>query len=1096
MNNLSEFLSTLYGTMNNTMSGLASGISMYKQDKNRRNYNILNSDYESFQKIIDLTDNEKRSFGDEYSFMKSMSKNGIDENYAKAFLDYVGYDFKNKDIKLETYITSKGLGTETWNMKKLEEANYQQEMNKVLSYVSEVFDKEVKNSIENGRGILYANNFDFIKSNFISSKINSEYISTATGINKDRVEKILEDEEYIKKENQWFDLYHNNVLEPLDKLQTEARTITNAQTSTYETLYSCLNNGMDLYSTLEVVYSALTSTGIDYVSDKTQKNTIFWNAVNVAVDEKYKQFGRDNWQLSEEEFSSKLNKELETDYEKLVIKYGEDMKSKLLSSFFTNKDNAISNYKDKIKTELEINKEVEDELKNATKADLDAYGDDLSVAINNVSNKIDSDPKKYKDYTLQDFLKEENIDEEKFTQYMENYASATLRNKYSDIKKKFYISNKTIQENNNEALSENYKRRIEELTKQKKYEFSSTNPAIVSEISDDEIVQLYGFDSYEIYYNNKDKVEGFINDGIRTLQEERNTAISKLATTKENSKKAKDAETKAIESDVAKNAQRLLSTNDASLMNMSEDDEIKYITSGKIQTVNDYNNVATNEMLYWRSKLRNKRDAQYNNLLIDPYKESISIASQNARIKYERIDTRTDANLTFENGRYVFKESEDGDSVMWDDSRFDVFKKESQSTDTENYTPDDGSFIHVTAYEEFNELLTQALGSDSSQWNADTVKAFAKEWNNSFQEALTTEEILKETYNIVESKIYKLAMSGDLESAYMLVDKFTYSDNPYWTPQEANTIKKNLEYAIRDEVKAIFNEVEKEIKKLNLPDSNSLEGRFTVPLENIIYYSDKYTNKEMTLEDIRSEVIKATIDKYNSDQIKDAEKEINGIQSNLNLSSFPSSTNISEKGNILGYGYQIIGNLASGKPIVGSLTEGEFNTIYASMQGYDSESAYKNLNDTVSQVLYGCNYSDIDNLKKDDKKNTDTDFLKSVVIKNASSLVYMDKKIERLEWVANIVLSDNRKETYDLKPVFFDGDVAIFCPQNGTIYSIPDNTNSYNVFAYTVQPQYISDIENITKSGSVARITNDLLHKDNNGFKLDIKDLYGKAFNK
>ena len=96
MNNLSEFLSTLYGTMNNTMSGLASGISMYKQDKDRRNYNILNSDYESFQKIIDLTDNEKRSFGDEYSFMKSMSENGIDENYAKAFLDYVGYDFKNK----------------------------------------------------------------------------------------------------------------------------------------------------------------------------------------------------------------------------------------------------------------------------------------------------------------------------------------------------------------------------------------------------------------------------------------------------------------------------------------------------------------------------------------------------------------------------------------------------------------------------------------------------------------------------------------------------------------------------------------------------------------------------------------------------------------------------------------------------------------------------------------------------------------------------------------------------------------------------------------------------------------------------------------
>ena len=103
---------------------------------------------------------------------------------------------------------------------------------------------------------------------------------------------------------------------------------------------------------------------------------------------------------------------------------------------------------------------------------------------------------------------------------------------------------------------------------------------------------------------------------------------------------------------------------------------------------------------------------------------------------------------------------------------------------------------------------------------------------------------------------------------------------------------------------------------------------------------------------------------------------------------------------------------------------------------------------------------------------------------------------EHTLWVANIVLSDNRKETYDLKPVFFDGDVAIFCPQNGTIYSIPDNTNSYNVFAYTVQPQYISDIENITKSGSVARITNDLLHKDNNGFKLDIKDLYGKAFNK
>lgn len=1096
MNNLSEFLSTLYGTMNNTMSGLASGINMYKQDKNRRNYNILNSDYESFQKIIDLTDNEKRAFRDEYGFMESMSKNGIDENYAKAFLDYVGYDFKNKDIKLETYITSKGLGTETWNMKKLEEANYQQEMNKVLSYVSEVFDKEVKNSIENGRGVLYANDFDFIKSNFISSKINSEYISTATGINKDRVEKILEDEEYIKKENQWFDLYHNNVLEPLDKLQKEARTITNAQTSTYEALYSCLNNGMDLYSTLEVVYSALTSTGIDYVSDKTQKNTIFWNAVNVAIDEKYKQFGKDNWQLSEEEFSSKLNKELETDYEKLVVKYGEDIKSKLLSSFFTNKDNAISNYKDKVETELEIKKNVEDELKNATKADLDAYGDDLSVAINNVSNKIDSDPKKYKDYTLQDFLKEENIDEEKFTKYMENYASATLRNKYSDVKKKFYISNKTIQENNNEELSKNYKKRIEELTKQKKYEFSSTDPAIVSEISDDEIVQIYGFDSYEIYYNNKDKVEGFINDGIRTLQEERNSAKSKLATIKENSKKAKDAETKAIESDVAKNAQRLLSSNDASLMNMSEDDEIKYITSGKIQTVNDYNNIATNEMLYWRSKLRNKRETQYNNLLIDPYKESIALSAQNARTKYEYLDVRTDANLTFENGKYVFKKSEDGDNVMWDDSRFYVFKKESQSTDTKNYTPDDGSFIHVTAYEEFNELLKQALGSDSSKWDADLVKAFAKEWNNYFQEALTTEELQKETKGIIESKIYQLAMSGDLATAKKLVDKFAYSSNPYWTPQEANTIKRNLDYAVRDEVKDIFNIVDETIKNLNLPSKAILEGRFTIPLEKLVYYSDKYTKGEMTIDDIKSEVINTTIEKYNSDKIKDAEDELKNLPLNLNLSSYPSSTDIGEYANILGYGYDIVRNLASGNPIIGSLTEGEFNTIFASMQGYDSKTTYENLNDAVSQELYGCNYSEIDKLKKDDKKNTDTDFLKSVVIKNASSLVYMDKKIEELERVANIVLSDNGKETYDLKPVFFNGDVAIFCPQNGTIYSIPDNTNSSNVFAYTVQPKYISDIENITKSGSVARITNDLLHKDNNGFKLEIFDLYENAFNK
>lgn len=1111
MNNLSEFLSTLYGTMNNTMSGIATGFDIYKQEKQRKDYNILNSDYEKFQKIIDLTDSTNRNFTDDNSFIQSMSENGIDESYSKAFLDYVGYDFNNKDIKLETYITSKGLGTESWQMKKLEEANYQQEMNKVLSFVSEKYANYTQTRIKNNSGVINLSSFDDVKEGFqdFSSQINSESISQATGINKETVDRILEDEKYIEQETNWYNTYFRNVIEPISKAEVEAKTITNAQTISYEVLYSCLNNGMDLYSTLDSVNSALNSSGIDYVSDKTQRNKIFWNTVNIAVDEKYKQFGRDNWQLSDEEFLSKLNTEFESDYKKIVTTYGEELKSQLLSTFFTNKDNAISSYNDRVKKEAEIQKEVETELKNATKEQLDNYGDEISVAINNVSNNIKLDPEKYKDYTLKDFLKEENLNEEEFTQYMENYASVQLRNQYNNLKTQFYISNETLKENykkeldaettnRNQILEDNYKNIMAEFTKQKKYEFSSTDPSIVAEITDDQIVQLYGFDSYEIYNNNRYEVPSFINDGIRTLQEERNTAISKLATTKENSKKAKDEETKAIESDVAKNAQRLLSTNDASLMKMSEDDEIKYITSGKIQTVNDYNNVATNEMLYWSSKLRNKRDAQYNNLLIDPYKESIAIASQNARIKYERIDTRTDANITFENGRYVFKESEDGDSVMWDDSRFDVFKKESQSTDTENYTPDDGSFIHVTAYEEFNELLTQALGSDSSQWNADTVKAFAKEWNNSFQEALTTEEILKETYNVVQSKIYKLAMSGDLESAYMLVDKFTYSDNPYWTPQEANTIKKNLEYAISDDVKAIFNEVEKEIKKLNLPDSNNLEGRFTIPLENIVYYSDKYTNKEMTLEDIRSEVIKNTIEKYNSDRIKDAEKEINSIQSNLNLSSFPSSNNIKESANVLRYGYQIIGNLASGKPIVGSLTEGEFNTIYASMQGYDSETTYKNLNDTVSQALYGCNYSDIENLKKDDKKTTDTDFLKSVVIKNVSSLVYMDKKIKRLELDADIVLSDYKdkdgKKIYDLKPVFFNGDVAIFCPQNGTIYSIPDNTNISNVFAYTVQPQYISDIENITKSGSVARISNDLLHKDNNGFKLEIFDLYGNAF--
>lgn len=914
MNNLSEFLSTLYGTMNNTMSGLASGISMYKQDKDRRNYNILNSDYESFQKIIDLTDNEKRAFRDEYGFMESMSKNGIDEKYAKAFLDYVGYDFKNKDIKLETYITSKGLGTETWNMKKLEEANYQQEMNKVLSYVSEVFDKEVKNSIENGRGVLYANDFDFIKSNFISSKINSEYISTATGINKDRVEKILEDEEYIKKENQWFDLYHNNVLQPLDKLQTEARTITNAQTSTYETLYSCLNNGMDLYSTLDVVYSALTSTGIDYVSDKTQKNTIFWNAVNVAVDEKYKQFGKDNWKLSEEEFSSKLNQELETDYKKLYTKYGEDLKSKLLSTFNTNKTNAVSNYKGEIET----------------------------------------------------------------------------------------------------------------------------------------------------------------------------------------AQKARNATINALESTVSTNSQRLLNENDSSLINMTDDDKIKYITSDQFQTVEDFEKNATPEMLYWFSIIKNKSNEKKAYYLTIPYKESIALSAQNARTKYEYLDVRTDANLTFENGKYVFKKSEDGDNVMWNDSKFDVFKIESQSTDTKNNTPEDGSFIHVTAYEDFNKYLINSLGIDSSKWDADTVKALAKYWNNSFQEALTTEELQKETKGIVESKIYQLAMSGDLETAKKLLDRFAYSPNPYWTPQELNTIKRNLDYAVRDEVKDIFNTVDETIKNLNLPSKAILEGRFTIPLEKLVYYSDKYTKGEMTIDEIKNEVVNTAIDKFNSEQIKDSEKELNNISSNLNLSSYPSSTDIGENANILGYGYDIVRNLASGNPIIGSLTEEEFNTIFASMQGYDSKTTYENLNDTVSQALYGCNYSEIDKLKKDDKKNTDTDFLKSVVIKNASSLVYIDKKIKRLELDADIVLSDykdkNGKKIYDLKPVFFNGDVAIFCPQNGTIYSIPDNTNISNVFAYTVQPQYISDIENITKSGSVARISNDLLHKDNNGFKLEIFDLYGNAF--
>lgn len=1114
MNNLSEFLSTLYGTMNNTMSGIATGFDIYKQEKQRKDYNILNSDYEKFQKIIDLTDSTNRNFTDDNSFIQSMSENGIDESYSKAFLDYVGYDFNNKDIKLETYITSKGLGTESWQMKKLEEANYQQEMNKVISFVSEKYDNYTRTRINNNSGVINLLSFGDVKEEFqdFSSQINSESISQATGINKETVDRILEDEKYIEQETNWYNTYFRNVIEPISKAEVEAKTITNAQTISYEVLYSCLNNGMDLYSTLDSVNSALNSSGIDYVSDKTQRNKIFWNTVNIAVDEKYKQFGRDNWQLSDEEFLSKLNAELESDYKKIVTKYGEDIKSQLLSTFFTNKDNAISSYKNKVENELEIKKKVENELKNATENELKEYGDDLSVAINNVSNKIEKDPEKYKDYTLQDFLKEEGIDEEKFTQYMDNYASATLREKYSNVEKKFYLSNKTLKENynkeldeetknRNETLENNYKNIMAEFTKQKKYEFSSADPSIVAEITDDEIVQLYGFDSYEIYYNNKDKVPSFINDGIRTLQEERNSARNKLETIKENSKKAKDEETKALESIISKNSQRLLDEKDSSLMKMSDNEIINYITSGKIQTLEDFNKYATTEMLYWYSKIRNKINEQNANLLITPYKESMLIEAQIARTTSELLDVRTDATLQFENGKYVFKETENGKEIMWNDPKFDIYgMNEVKASYTENNTPKDESFIDVTAYKEFNEYLISKFGSDTSKWDIDTVKALAKAWNSSFKDTLTNEEIRKETADVVESKIYKLAMSGDLTTATKIYNYYAFSENPYWTPQDAKKIKDNIEYAIRGEVKAIFNEVENEIKKLNLPDSNNLEGRFTIPFENIVYYSDKYTNKEMTLEDIRSEVIKNTIEKYNSDRIKDAEKEINNIQSNLNLSSFPSSNNIKESANVLEYGYQIIGNLASGKPIVGYLTEGEFNTIYASMQGYNSEDAYEKLNDTVSQVLYGCNYSDIKNLKKDDKKTTDTDFLKSVVIKNSASLVYMDKKIERLEWCANIILKAKEENfvngSYDLKPVFFNGDVALYCPQKDSIYSIPDNTNSYKVFEYKVQSKYRTDIESITKSSSIPKISNDLLAKDNDDYILDIKDLYGKAFNK
>ena len=567
MNNLSEFLSTLYGTMNNTMSGIATGFDIYKQEKQRKDYNILNSDYEKFQKIIDLTDSTNRNFTDDNSFIQNMSENGIDESYSKAFLDYVGYDFNNKDIKLETYITSKGLGTESWKMKKLEEANYQQEMNKVLSFVSEKYDNYTKTRINNNSGVINLSSFDDVKEGFqdFSSQINSESISQATGINKETVDRILEDEKYIEQETNWYNTYFRNVIEPISKAEVEAKTITNAQTISYEVLYSCLNNGMDLYSTLDSVNSALNSSGIDYVSDKTQRNKIFWNTVNIAVDEKYKQFGRDNWQLSDEEFLSKLNAELESDYKKIVTKYGEDIKSQLLSTFFTNKDNAISSYKDKVENELEIKKKVENELKNATENELKEYGDDLSVAINNVSNKIEKEPEKYKDYTLQDFLKEEGIDEEKFTQYMDNYASATLREKYSNVEKKFYLSNKTLKENYNKELDEetknrngtlenNYKNIMAEYTKQTKYEFSSADPSIVAEITDDQIVQLYGFDSYEIYYNNKDKVPSFINDGIRTLQEERNSAKNKQSTVLENAEKEKNATIKSLESTIATNS--------------------------------------------------------------------------------------------------------------------------------------------------------------------------------------------------------------------------------------------------------------------------------------------------------------------------------------------------------------------------------------------------------------------------------------------------------------------------------------------------------------------------------------------------------------
>ena len=522
----------VYSTMVNLPSGIASAMTSMNQMHQADVRRELENNYEGYQAVVDYADahSVNPAYTSRDGFIQAAAEaTGQKTSFVDKVLSSNNWDpTKTNNVTMTDWMLQNGYGTNSWRREKQNQKTFENNSNKILSFIENGMQTFAENKLMEGPYTFFDN--ERASKNELQRLMDPSQIAEATGMPKEYIKSLMDDAGISDKVNAWYEDEYVGMLRDYEDQQQKAGIATQANSLLKVHVQQTLSNDWTDEEFVEGVMNIINETGYNVAFDSGYVNSFLNSAMSSYIANYALDFTDNNLKLSDYEFNRRYKESMTDKIDSLSKAFGDKgieenlIKSATAAAYgafstaYETKQKLIADYQDAESEAAEDKQEYDfDTFVNTLKTDIDSinynikngeYFDyanmDMDTFVNHVSKGAFANEAELKDWAIK------NGKTEIYDSVLNAHTSAVSKMKTeaeSDLEahKQAFKADKQVAVNDllNQIKTDNFK-------------FAGW--------TDDTIAQFFDFKDYKSYMDYKGDDKSEYTSWFESIRKEINTA--------------------------------------------------------------------------------------------------------------------------------------------------------------------------------------------------------------------------------------------------------------------------------------------------------------------------------------------------------------------------------------------------------------------------------------------------------------------------------------------------------------------------------------------------------------------------------------------